>query len=41
VQVTDGMFDKSGTLANDETRTFLSQWMEKYVAWVQAHVGSR
>ncbi len=29
------MFGEDGAIANDETRQFLQQWMDAFVAWVQ------
>ena len=36
VQMKDGLFDASGGFGPD-SRKFLQGWMDKYVAWVQAH----
>ena len=35
--VKDGFFDASGAIANDGTRTFLQDWLTKFVAWVSQH----
>jgi chromate reductase, NAD(P)H dehydrogenase (quinone) len=37
IQVKEGMFDEDGRLAREDTRAFLQQWMDAYVAWVKAH----
>jgi chromate reductase len=37
----DKLFDASGNLTNDRTRTLLEQFMQAYAAWVAAHVKSR
>lgn len=37
IHVKDGMFDEGGDLANDDTRKFLQDWMDRYVTWVKAH----
>lgn len=34
LHVKDGMFGEDGTIASDETRAFLQQWMDAYVGWV-------
>jgi chromate reductase len=33
----DGFFDASGAVADEKTKKFLQGWMDKYVAFVQAH----
>ena len=35
--VKDGFFDASGAIADDGTRTFLQDWLTKFVAWVSQH----
>jgi chromate reductase, NAD(P)H dehydrogenase (quinone) len=37
IQVKEGFFDGAGNLANDSTRKFLQNWMDRYVAWVKRH----
>jgi chromate reductase len=37
----DTLFDSSGNLTNDRTRSLLQQFMQAYAAWVGAHVKSR
>jgi chromate reductase len=37
IQVKDDLFDQGGNLANDGTRKFLQDWMQRYVAWVKMH----
>ena len=34
----EGFFDASGAIANEGTRKFVQGWMDKYVAFVKAHV---
>jgi chromate reductase len=35
VQVTDGMFDERGELTRADTKKFLQDWMDRYVAWIR------
>ena len=35
IHVTDGFFDESGNIANPGSRTFLQNWMDRYVARVK------
>lgn len=35
IHVKEGVFDKSGQLANADTKAFLQKWMNAYVAWVE------
>lgn len=37
LQVNEGMFDDSGALVKDDTRTFLQGWLDRYIAWVAQH----
>lgn len=37
IRATDELFDKSGGIANADTRNFLQGWMDQYVAWVKKH----
>lgn len=37
VQAKDGLFDQAGSIANEGTRKFLQDWMDKYAAWVRQH----
>jgi chromate reductase len=37
IQVMDGLFDASGSIAKAATRAFLQDWMNHYVAWVKKH----
>lgn len=37
IHVKDGLFGPDGDIANADSRKFLQDWMEKYVAWVKAH----
>ncbi|HEU5138322.1 MAG TPA: NADPH-dependent FMN reductase [Steroidobacteraceae bacterium] len=39
IQVKDGFFDEAGNFASPETRKFLHNWMDKYVAWVKKLTG--
>jgi len=36
IQVKDGLFDEAGNIGAD-SRQFLQNWMDKYVAWVKKH----
>jgi chromate reductase len=36
IQVRDGLFDKDGNIG-EESRQFLQNWVDKYVAWVKKH----
>ncbi len=35
----DGFFDAKGDLGLSETKAFLQNWIDSYVAWVKKHVG--
>src|SRR5688572_15877874 len=35
IQVKDGFFDAAGNIANADSRKFLQNWMDRYVAWVK------
>lgn len=37
IQVTDGFFDEAGNFASTDSRRFLLNWMDGYVAWVKKH----
>jgi chromate reductase, NAD(P)H dehydrogenase (quinone) len=37
IQVTEGLFDPSGGIGKADTRKFLQEWMNRYVAWVKQH----
>ena len=37
VHVRDGLFDGAGNIGAD-SREFLQTWMDRYVAWIKAHV---
>ena len=39
LQVSDDFFDGQGGFARADTRKFLQNWMDQYVAWVQKHAG--
>ncbi len=36
IQVRDGLFDENGNIG-EESREFLQNWMNRYVAWVKKH----
>ncbi len=36
IHVRDGLFDEAGTIGAD-SRQFLQNWMDRYVAWVKQH----
>jgi chromate reductase len=35
IHVMDGFFDGNGGIANERSRKFLQNWMDRYVAWVK------
>jgi chromate reductase, NAD(P)H dehydrogenase (quinone) len=37
IQVKDGLFDEAGNIGAD-SKQFLQDWMDRYVAWVKKHV---
>jgi chromate reductase len=37
LQFTDGLIDEEGTIGAERTTKFLQEFVDKYVAWVQAH----
>jgi chromate reductase, NAD(P)H dehydrogenase (quinone) len=37
LQIKDGFFDAAGDIPNGNTRKFLQNWMDRYVAWVKKH----
>ena len=39
IQMKEGLFDAAGDIGPD-SRKFLQQWMDRYVAWVKRHAGS-
>jgi chromate reductase len=38
IHVKDGLFDEAGNVGAD-SKQFLQNWMERYVAWVKKHAG--
>ena len=38
IHAKEGLFDESGNIGSG-SRQFLQDWMDRYVAWVKAHVG--
>ena len=38
MQMKDGLLDDDGNIGNDDTRKFLQDFVDKYVAWVKKHV---
>ena len=38
IQVKEGLFDGAGNIGPD-SKAFLQNWMDKYVAWVKVHAG--
>ena len=40
IQVKEGLFDDSGSIGSD-SRKFLQNWMDRYVAWVKKHADKR
>jgi chromate reductase len=37
IQVKEGLFDDAGNIGNEDSRKFLQNWMDGYVAWVKKH----
>lgn len=37
VQMKDGLIDDDGNIGNDDTRKFLQDFVDRYVAWVKKH----
>jgi chromate reductase len=37
IQVKEGLFDDAGNIGNEDSRKFLQNWMDRYVAWVKKH----
>jgi chromate reductase, NAD(P)H dehydrogenase (quinone) len=37
IQIRDDFFDEAGNIPNLNTRKFLQDWMDRYVAWVKQH----
>src|SRR3546814_14179904 len=40
MQMKDGLLDDDGNIGNDDTRRFLQDFVDKYVAWVKKHARS-
>jgi chromate reductase len=38
IQVKEGLFDGTGNIGNADSRKFLQNWMDRYMAWVKKHV---
>jgi chromate reductase len=38
IHAKDGLFDEAGNIAAD-SKQFLQNWMDRYVAWVKKYVG--
>jgi chromate reductase, NAD(P)H dehydrogenase (quinone) len=38
IQAKEGLFDGAGNIGNEDSRKFLQDWMNRYVAWVKKHV---
>lgn len=38
IQAREGLFDAAGEIGPD-SRKFVQNWMNKYVAWIKKHVG--
>jgi chromate reductase len=38
IQAKDGLFDEAGNIGGD-SKQFLQNWMDRYVAWVKKHAG--
>jgi chromate reductase len=39
IQIKDGFFDEAGNIPNQNTRRFLQNWLDRYLAWVKQHAG--
>ena len=39
IQAKESLFDETGAIAIEGTRTFLQGWMDRYTAWVKRHAG--
>lgn len=37
IHAKDGLFDEAGNLGNADSKKFLQDWMNRYVAWVKKH----
>jgi chromate reductase len=37
MQMKDGLIDDDGTIGSDDTRKFLQDFVDRYVAWVEKH----
>lgn len=37
IHAKDGLFDEAGELGNADSKKFLQDWMDRYVAWVKKH----
>ena len=37
IHAKDGLFDEAGNLGNADSKKFLQDWMDRYVAWVKKH----
>jgi chromate reductase, NAD(P)H dehydrogenase (quinone) len=37
IHVKDGLFDEGGKIESADTKAFLKNWMDRYVAWVKKH----
>ena len=37
IQIKDGFFDEAGNIPNQNTRRFLQNWLDRYLAWVKQH----
>ncbi|SOD41910.1 NADPH-dependent FMN reductase [Nitrosovibrio sp. Nv4] len=37
IHVKEGLFDEAGGIGNEDSRKFLQNWMDHYVAWVKKH----
>jgi chromate reductase len=37
IHVKEGLFDEAGNIGNEDSRKFLQNWMDHYVAWVKKH----
>jgi chromate reductase len=37
LQIRNGFFDQDGNIPNENTRRFLQNWLDRYVAWVKLH----
>lgn len=40
IQVKEGFFDKDGNISNPDSKKFLQNWMDTYVAWIKKSIAN-